>query len=87
MTPGARVGPYEILFPLGEGRNGLGPCACDTRLGHGMAIKVLPAHLAQVVVVVPAHFHGPRWARPAHEAGGVNDAYHAGSRLTSCDTR
>ncbi len=47
LTPGARLGPYEILAPLGAGGMGEVYRARDTRLDREVAIKVLPEHLAQ----------------------------------------
>ena len=45
LTPGTRLGPYEILSPLGAGGMGEVFRARDTRLGREVAVKVLPQHL------------------------------------------
>ena len=46
LTPGARLGPYEILAPLGAGGMGEVFRARDGRLGRDVAIKVLPDDVA-----------------------------------------
>jgi Tol biopolymer transport system component len=46
MTRGTRVGPYEIVSPIGAGGMGEVYRALDARLGREVAIKVLPASFA-----------------------------------------
>jgi serine/threonine protein kinase len=46
LTAGSRLGPYEIVSPLGAGGMGEVYKARDTRLDRTVAIKVLPAHVA-----------------------------------------
>ncbi len=46
ILPGRRLGPYEILSAIGAGGMGEVYRARDTRLDRIVAIKVLPAHLA-----------------------------------------
>jgi serine/threonine protein kinase/Tol biopolymer transport system component len=46
LSPGARLGPYEILSSLGSGGMGEVYRARDTRLERTVAVKVLPAQLS-----------------------------------------
>lgn len=46
LHPGTRLGPYEIVAPLGAGGMGEVYRARDPRLGREVAIKVLPAEFA-----------------------------------------
>jgi eukaryotic-like serine/threonine-protein kinase len=43
MKTGDRLGPYEILAPIGAGGMGEVYRARDTKLDRDVAIKVLPA--------------------------------------------
>ena len=46
LSPGERLGPYEVLGPIGAGGMGEVYRARDTRLDRTVALKVLPAELA-----------------------------------------
>ena len=46
LTPGTRLGPYEITAQIGEGGMGEVYQATDTKLKRQVAIKVLPASVA-----------------------------------------
>jgi serine/threonine protein kinase len=47
LSAGTRLGPYEILAPLGAGGMGEVYRATDTKLHRDVAIKVLPPEVAQ----------------------------------------
>ncbi len=46
LAAGTKLGPYEIIAPLGAGGMGEVYRARDTRLDRAVAVKILPSHLS-----------------------------------------
>ncbi len=86
LPPGTRLGPYEIVAPLGAGGMGEVYRARDTRLGRDVAIKVLPAEFAadperlrrfeQEARAVAALYHPNILA--IHDVGSTSLSFRAG---------
>ena len=62
LPPGSRIGPYEVIAPIGAGGMSEVYRARDTRLDREVALKILPAELAG---------RGPAAARFEKEAKAV----------------
>src|SRR5229473_6804264 len=66
LAPGAKLGPYEILVPLGAGGMGEVYRARDTRLERSVAIKILPPQFSSDPV------HKQRFEREAKAISHLN---------------
>jgi eukaryotic-like serine/threonine-protein kinase len=66
LTPGTRLGPYDIVAPLGAGGMGEVYRAKDSRLGREVALKVVPEAFASD----PARL--ARFEREARTVAGLN---------------
>ena len=67
LATGTRLGPYEILAPLGAGGMGEVYRARDERLGRDVAIKVLPGDRSPTT---PDRLR--RFEQEARAAGALN---------------
>ncbi len=66
LAPGTRLGPYEVLSPIGAGGMGEVYRARDPRLGRQVAVKVLPEEVAS------SRERLRRFEREAQAASGLN---------------
>jgi serine/threonine protein kinase len=69
LTAGSRLGPYEILAPLGAGGMGEVYRARDSRLGREVAVKILPGAVSED----PEHL--ARFDREARTLATLNDPH------------
>src|SRR5262245_12762451 len=68
LAPGVRLGPYEVISPLGAGGMGEVYKARDPRLGRDVAIKVLPGSVG----TDPSRLH--RFAQEARAVAALSHA-------------
>src|SRR5579872_2488051 len=66
FTTGTRLGPYEVLAPLGAGGMGEVYRARDSRMSREVALKILPASVTGDADRLK------RFEREAQLAGGLN---------------
>src|SRR5262245_54990894 len=66
LAIGTRLGPFEVVAPLGSGGMGEVYRARDTRLGRDVAVKVLPSHLSHSAEA------RTRFEREARVVSGLN---------------
>src|SRR2546426_3975216 len=69
LSPGTRLGPYEILAALGAGGMGEVYRARDTKLGRDVAIKILP----ELFAADPERL--ARFGREAHLLASLNHSH------------
>src|SRR5262249_60851123 len=78
LIPGTRLGPYEILSPLGAGGMGEVYRARDPRLRREVAIKVLPPEFARDADRL-SRFEQEAFAASALNHPNIVTVYEAGS--------
>src|SRR5215469_5114537 len=69
LVSGTKLGPYEILIPLGAGGMGEVYRSRDTRLDRHVAIKILPEHLSSSVELKT------RFEREARAVSALNHSH------------
>lgn len=66
LLPGTKLGPYEVIGPIGAGGMGEVYRARDTRLERTVAVKILPTHLSDDPI------RKQRFEREAKSISGLN---------------
>ena len=77
LTPGTKLGPYEVVAPLGAGGMGEVWRAHDPRLSRDVALKVLPDSVAQDVTFL-ARFQAEARAASALNHPNIVTVYDVG---------
>jgi serine/threonine protein kinase len=80
LTPGSKLGIYEVVAPLGAGGMGEVYRARDTKLGRDVAIKALPPQFAQDPTASHAWSAKPLPASPHPHIAGTFARRHRGNR-------
>ena len=60
LSPGTRLGPYEVTALIGSAGMGEVYKAKDTRLDRTAAVKVLPAHVWRTIRICASGSSGSR---------------------------
>jgi serine/threonine protein kinase len=76
LSSGSKLGPYEILAPIGAGGMGEVYRARDPRMGREVAIKVAaardPRMGREVAIKVAAEQFSERFSREVHAVAALN---------------
>ncbi len=75
LSPGTRLGPYEVTAQIGVGAMGAVYRATDTNLKRAVAIKVLPESVAADA------------ERLAHISGSMASSWRAGAARTMAESQ
>lgn len=67
LSPGTRLGPYEVQAAIGAGGMGELYRARDAQLKRDVALKVLPADVARILTASRARTRAGASGRPCRE--------------------
>ncbi len=89
LAPGSRIGPYEMVAPLGAGGMGEVYRARDAKLNRDVALKVLPDAFALdpgSAGAVPARSAGARLTQSSAYRGDLRASKTAARSMRSCSS-